>query len=190
MASTLEHAGTLSLASRPYPWPYDGMFAPARTALLVCVGDTPAVPDAKIFDRLSLLLGDLRGAGCAAILLPAAESVPEAFAPSMFDAIVDRPSPGGFTASSLGMVLRNIGRTDLLFSGFPFEIGADCTMRQANDLGFECLALDDCSTGEEDDTFAGAMSSVTMSGGIFGAVAGSEDVRDLIRRWQAAQTSA
>ena len=31
--------------------------------------------------------------------------------------------------------------TDLVFAGFPFELGADTTMREANDLGYECLAL-------------------------------------------------
>jgi nicotinamidase-related amidase len=49
-------------------------------------------------------------------------------------------------------------------------------MREANDLGYECLALTDCSSGLSPDTLAAAMSSVTMSGGIFGVIASSDDV--------------
>ena len=73
-------------------------------------------------------------------------------------------------------MLGNAGLTHLLIAGFPFELGADCTMREANDLGYECLLIEDCCSGMADDTLSGAVSSVTMSGGIFGAVATSEDV--------------
>jgi nicotinamidase-related amidase len=49
-------------------------------------------------------------------------------------------------------------------------------MREANDLGYECLLLTDCCSWLSDQTGAGAVSSVQMSGGIFGAVATSDDV--------------
>ena len=55
-------------------------------------------------------------------------------------------------------------------------------MRQANDLGYECLALTDCCTGMAPDTLAGAMSSIQMSGGIFGAVAETSAIFDLFAR--------
>lgn len=181
---------SLTLASRPYSWPYHGRFAPLRAALLVVVGDTSAVPEPHAVESVAELAAELRGSGGHAILLPTLTAIAQPFDVSAFDAVVDRPSPGGFTGSSLGMVLRKLGCSDLIFAGFPFEIGADCTMRQANDLGFECLALEDCSSAVADDTFTGAMSSIMMSGGIFGAVALADDVRDLIQRWRAHQVSA
>ena len=190
MESTTLALPSLTLASRPYPWPYHGQFAPTRSALLVFVGDTSAVPEPHAVESVAELAAELRGSGGHAILLPTLTAIAHPFDVSTFDAVVDRPSPGGFTGSSLGVVLRKFRCSDLTFAGFPFEIGADCTMRQANDLGFECLALEDCSSAVADDTFAGAMSSVTMSGGIFGAVALAEDVRDLIQRWRGAQASA
>ncbi len=74
------------------------------------------------------------------------------------------------------MVLRAAGLTDLLIAGVPLELGADCTMREANDLGYECLLIEDCCTGLSEETFRGAVSSIQMSGGIFGAVATASEV--------------
>ena len=92
------------------------------------------------------------------------------------DLVIQRPRLGAFWGSDIALVLANAGLTHLLIAGFPFELGADCTMREANDLGYECLLIEDCCSGMADDTLSGAVSSVTMSGGIFGAVATSEDV--------------
>jgi nicotinamidase-related amidase len=92
------------------------------------------------------------------------------------DLVCRRPALGGFTGTDLALLLSGIGATDLLIAGFPLELGADCTMREANDLGYECLLLEDCCTSLSDQTEAGAISSVQMSGGIFGAVAASTDV--------------
>ena len=90
------------------------------------------------------------------------------------DLCVERPGFGGFTATSLESVLRTHGWTDLVLVGFPFELGADCTMREANDLGFECLAIEDCGSGLSPSTLQGALDSIRMSGGIFGATAPAE----------------
>ena len=57
--------------------------------------------------------------------------------------------------------------THLLIAGFLFELGADCTWGGQR-LGYECLLIEDCCSGMADDTFRGAVSSVTMSGGIWG----------------------
>ena len=92
------------------------------------------------------------------------------------DLVIERSALGGFTGSDLELVLRKAGMKDLLIAGFPGELGADCTMREANDLGYECLLLTDCCSWLSDQTGAGAVSSVQMSGGIFGAVATSDDV--------------
>jgi len=92
---------------------------------------------------------------------------------------VERPHVGGFTGTDVDGILRRRGITDLIFAGFPFELGADCTMRQANDLGYECLAITDCCTGVTPETLAGAMSSIQMSGGIFGAVATTDALFEL-----------
>ena len=162
-------------AARPYVWPYDGALDPAHTALLLFTGDTTAVPPAEPLRRLQSLAAKAKASGIKLVLLPRNSSLQPAppFAP---DYVIERPSIGAFWGSDVDLVLRNAGLTHLLITGFPFELGADCTMREANDLGYECLLIEDCCSGLADDTFSGAVSSVTMSGGIFGAVATSDDV--------------
>jgi nicotinamidase-related amidase len=170
-------AGTL--ASKPYPWPWHGAFTPAKTALLV-VRDGDIAPPGKEGSALLCSLVELAStAGVAVIDLPskAWTTVTGAY-PA--DVRAERPHLGGFTGTDLDFLLRRRRITDLIITGFPFELGADCTMRQANDLGYECLAVTDCCTGLSEETLAGAISSIQMSGGIFGAVAGSAAVLELL----------
>ena len=45
------------------------------------------------------------------------------------------------------------------------------TLRSANDRGFECLTVDDACADVEPDVHGNSMSSIMMSGGIFGCYA-------------------
>jgi nicotinamidase-related amidase len=159
--------------SRPYEWPYDGSVQAGQTALLVLTDTDQVARGAAGLANLRLLAGRARLAGIKVIHLPSG-SQSSVIEVAEGDLVVQRPGCGGFTGTDLELVLTNAGITDLLLAGFPIELGADCTMREANDLGFECLLLEDCCTWLSEQTRAGAISSVQMSGGIFGAVATSK----------------
>ena len=47
-------------------------------------------------------------------------------------------------------------------------------MREANDRGYECLLLSDCTGATDSGNYQAALKMVTMQGGVFGAVAPSE----------------
>jgi nicotinamidase-related amidase len=162
-------------AARPYVWPYDGALDPAHTALLLFTGDAELQAPGEVIRRLGLFACTLRSNGIRLVSLPR-EGGPAMELPFEPDLVIERPRLGAFYGSDIALVLGNAGLTHLLIAGFPFELGADCTMREANDLGYESLLIEDCCSGLADDTFSGAVSSVTMSGGIFGAVAKAEDV--------------
>jgi biuret amidohydrolase len=177
----------LTAKSRPYPWPWHGVFDPRRAALLVLRDGDAAPPDRATGALLRSLVELGERAGLTVMELPghSPHTSPTDFGT---DIRMVRPHFGGFSGTDLDVILRRRGITDLILAGFPFELGADCTMRQANDLGYECLALTDCCSGLSADTLAGAMSSIQMSGGIFGAVAETSAVLDLIARACAADT--
>jgi biuret amidohydrolase len=46
-------------------------------------------------------------------------------------------------------------------------------MREANDRGYECLILSDCTGATDYGNHTAALHMVTMQGGVFGAVANS-----------------
>jgi hypothetical protein len=182
--STTERFGMadgLTALSRPYPWPWNGAFEPRRTALLVLRDGDMAPPAAATEALLTNVVQLGIAAGLTIGELPHATHV-SARRDLGADFRIERPHYGGFSGTDLDCVLRLRRITSLILVGFPFELGADTTMRQANDLGYECLALTDCCTGMAPDTLAGAMSSIQMSGGIFGAVAETSAVLDLFMK--------
>ncbi len=155
--------------SRPYEWPYHGRVLPRQTALMV-FRDGPLPAEAPEVAGLEALVGLARRSGVRLIHCQPVGQEP-LLQPEPEDLVIGRPRLGGFAGTELDMVLRNAGLTDLLIAGVPLELGADCTMREANDLGYECLLIEDCCTALSEQTFRGAVSSIQMSGGIFGAVA-------------------
>jgi nicotinamidase-related amidase len=55
-------------------------------------------------------------------------------------------------------------------------------MRAANDRGYECLLVEDAVCSYDEDLTAAALSSIQMSGGIFGAVGTTDAVIDVLRK--------
>lgn len=167
------------IQSHPYPWPYHGELQPPRTAI-VLFSDGPIPANGRPLRALAQLVEAARAADIRVVhslhageqpLLPVLSA----------DLVTERPGYGAFTGTDFDLVLRRAGVSDLLIAGMPVELGADCTMREANDLGYECLLVEDCCTGLSDETFHGTVSSAQMSGGIFGAVATVEEVIACLR---------
>ena len=71
------------------------------------------------------------------------------------------------------LVLRNNGITHLVFTGITTDVCVHTTIREANDRGYECLLLSDCTGATDYDNYLAALHMVKMQGGLFGAVAPS-----------------
>jgi nicotinamidase-related amidase len=120
---------------------------------------------------------------CGRILVrgePGWEIVPEV-APIDGEWVIDKPGKGAFYATELDLVLRNNGITHLVFTGITTDVCVHTTMREANDRGYECLLLSDCTGATEYNNYLAALQMVKMQGGLFGAVAPSTAFLDVLQ---------
>jgi nicotinamidase-related amidase len=212
--------------ANPYPWPYDGTFDVARTALVNIDWQVDFCGPGGYVDKMGYDLkltragleptarvleaarhagmpivhtreghtADLRdcppnklwrskriGAGigdpgpCGRVLVrgePGWDIVPEV-APAEGEVIIDKAGKGAFYATELDLVLRSQGVSHLVLTGITTDVCVHTTMREANDRGYECLLLEDCTGATEYGNYLAALQMVKMQGGVFGAVATS-----------------
>lgn len=68
------------------------------------------------------------------------------------------------------------GIRNLVICGVTTDVCVSSTMRDANDLGLDCLIVGDACAAAKRELHESVLESIKMEGGIFGAVAGTADV--------------
>jgi nicotinamidase-related amidase len=88
--------------------------------------------------------------------------------------VVDKAGKGAFGSSTIHMILKNLGITHLVITGITTDVCVHTIMREANDYGYWCTVLKDCTGATDYGNYESALKSIKMQGGVFGNVSCSE----------------
>lgn len=108
------------------------------------------------------------------------EIIPE-LAPHEGELVIDKPGKGAFWATDLHALLQRDGIRQLVVTGVTTEVCVHTTVREANDRGYDCLVLSDCTASYFPEFHAAGLAMIKAQGGIFGWVGRSEHLLGALR---------
>lgn len=169
-------------STRPYSWPYDGRLTATDFAFVVVTGasaGSSGQPPAGLLPRCAEFAGEVRELGGAVLWVACnGSALPAERGPTDFTAV--SPTGNGMIGGELELILRTQRIDRFALAGWPLELAVHSTMRRANDLGYECLLLEDLCEPLDPDLQQSSISQILMSGGIFGAVGTSGALLDAL----------
>ncbi len=103
--------------------------------------------------------------------------------PRAGEPVIDKPGYSAFAHTDLELILRRRGIERLILTGVTTEVCVSSTLRQAIDLGFDCLTVSDACASSDPQLHAAALAMIEVEGGLFGSVT---DSASLLRRLERA----
>ena len=128
----------------------------------------------------SLRIGDAGPMGRILVRGEPGNQIIPALAPVAGEIVLDKPGKGAFYGTSLQEQLQQSGVTHLVFMGVTTEVCVQTSMREANDRGFDCLLLEDCTESYFPHFKAAAVEMLRAQGAIVGWTATSAQLLPLL----------
>jgi len=109
--------------------------------------------------------------------------IPE-LAPLPGEFVVHKPGKGAFYATNMELILKEQNITHLFITGVTTEVCVQTTMREANDRGYECLMVEDCTESYFPEFKQSTLEMVRAQGGIVGWTSTAAEVLKGLEAWK------
>jgi nicotinamidase-related amidase len=113
---------------------------------------------------------------------PGNQIIPE-LSPQAGEYIIPKPGKGAFYNTSLQADLQAAGITHLLVTGVTTEVCVQTTLREANDRGYTCLLVEDCTESYFPAFKQATLEMVRAQGAIVGWTASAATVQAGLDAW-------
>jgi nicotinamidase-related amidase len=160
----------------------------ARAASLLIIhtreGHRPDLSDLsaakKRRGRFALTIGDPGPMGRILVRGEPGHALIAELRPKEGEPVIDKPGKGAFFATDLETILRNRGITRLIVCGVTTEVCVNTTVREANDRGYDCLVVSDCTGSYFPEFHEQALRMICAQGGVVGWVGASDALLDAL----------
>lgn len=157
-----------------------GLVVHTREAHRPDLSDCP--PAKRNRGQPALRIGDPGPMGRILVAGEPGNQIIPALAPREGEIVIDKPGKGAFYATPLQELLQARKVTHLLFMGVTTEVCVQTSMREANDRGYECLLLEDCTESYFPQFKQAAVDMIRAQGAIVGWTAGSAPLLQALAR--------
>lgn len=151
-----------------------GLVVHTRESHLADLSDCP--PSKLNRGNPKLRIGDIGPMGRILVAGEAGNQIIAELSPMAGDIVIDKPGKGAFYATPLHHLLQQAHITHLVFMGVTTEVCVQSSMREANDRGYDCLLLADCTESYFPSFKTATLEMVRAQGGIVGWTAQSRDL--------------
>lgn len=128
----------------------------------------------------ALRIGDTGPMGRILVRGEPGNAIVPMLAPIHGEIVIDKPGKGAFYATDLQQQLLQRGIEQLVFVGVTTEVCVQTSMREANDRGYECLLLEDCTASYFPEFKQATLQMITAQGGIVGWCTPSSQLLDAL----------
>ena len=151
-----------------------GMVVHTRESHRADLSDCP--PAKRLRGSPRLRIGDDGPMGRILVQGEPGNQIIPALAPLAGETVIDKPGKGAFYATPLNALLTQAGISQIVCMGVTTEVCVQTTLREANDRGFDCLLLEDCTESYFPAFKAATLAMVRAQGAIVGWTAHSRDL--------------